>query len=157
MCNYNNPVERSYTGKLWWRPVYARKLKNFFSLLHNSYMFITKTIGNHVDKAAENSDDFTSRNHVEEPIALSTNFARRLFQVQRAVTTTPCSVNTQAASMAACEFWRTTPTSGRSRPRQRRRRGQTQASSKRSGESNHQQACASKQLLRRLLDAWPQR
>ena len=78
----------------------ARKLKNYFSMLHHAYLFISKPIGHPIHDDTFTDDDLSMRNLVDENQQEVSNFARRLVQNQRSVASTPSSVNTQRSEDA---------------------------------------------------------
>ena len=69
----------------------ARRLKNFFTLLHNSYLFLTKPLGHPVKTSLEFGDEFGSSQQDEDSVQETSNFARRMQQTQRLMASTPLS------------------------------------------------------------------
>ena len=73
----------------------ARRLKNYFTLLHNSYLFLTKPLGHPVETSLEFGDEFVEdEKSVQEP----SNFARRMQLTQRSMASTPLSTPVSVAA-----------------------------------------------------------
>ena len=71
-------------------------------------MFISKPIGHPIDEDTNFDDDLSLRNLVDENQQEVSNFARRLIQNQRAVASTPSSVNTQRSDEATQQVYTAT-------------------------------------------------
>ena len=81
----------------------ARKLKNYFTLLNSSYLFLTKPLGHPVDMPLDFGEDFGSSQQVEETVHETSNFARRMQTNQRLMASTPSSttISVEAPSISS--------------------------------------------------------